>query len=88
MRRVGIIAALVIALLSCSGCVGVMVGLIRWDQKRYKAQQEKKREGEKAQSAGGGTQADGRKAVPEVHAPAEEDKREDEVPVPSSVGQE
>lgn len=86
MKKFGLVVLLA-SLVFGQGCVLGMAALIRWDQRRCKAQQEKLRE-EEAQRTGGGTEADGRSVVSEVPERAPEDKAEAEVSVQSSVVEE
>ena len=83
MKRFGLVVLLA-SLLFCQGCVLGMAALIRWDQRRYKAQQEKLRE-EEAKRAGGGDTIDGSSAVSEVQEPSTKDTEEDGVPVQPPV---
>jgi len=78
------LCVLLLSLLSCSGCVLGVAALIRWDQRRYNAQQEKlceERERSESGSDGSGSETDGAEDLHEVPGSSSGDEKEVEVPV-------
>ena len=84
MKRLWLVV-LVASLVFTQGCVLGMAALIRWDHKRYKAQQEKLRAEEEGKSTGGGAETDGESVVPEVQKSSTGDKEQVEVSVQPRV---
>ena len=86
MRKTLVMVLLLSTLMSSSGCVLGMAALVRWDQKRWKAMQEKERAEREAseESAGSCSEVDGVEGVQQVPESESGAEEEDSVPVSSS----